>query len=99
MAKKITLKDYTGNECYPKTHAKQVLGSNGGNIEDEILNKIELSAIDLDSDTIIKISGAQIPARYIVTQNGRNVGTLTCFSDNMGTHGVADTDYTLYATA
>lgn len=44
---------------------------------------LDFTAIDLDTDTIIKIAGAQLPTRYVVTQSGKNVGTLICFSDNM----------------
>lgn len=48
------------------------------------INTVDLSAINLDNDTIIKIAGAQVPIRYVVTQNGKNAGVLSCFSDNMG---------------
>lgn len=30
-----------------------------------IINAIDITAIDLDSDTIIKIAGAQLPTRYV----------------------------------
>lgn len=97
MAKKVTLKDYTGNECYPKTHVKQVLTEDGGNLGDELLNKVDISSLDFDVTIIGKIVNATSPCCFIVTQSGKNVGTLECFSDSMG-HMVTQkftTHYTL----
>lgn len=66
-------------------------------VKNAIINKIDLSAIDLDRDTILKITGALLPARYVVTQSGKNVGSMVCFSDNMGhvVTQVLTTHYTL----
>lgn len=61
---------------------KNVVMSQKG-VKNAIINTLEFSAIDLDRDTIIKIAGAQLPTRYVVTQGLKNVGTLTCFGDNM----------------
>lgn len=47
-----------------------------------IVNKIELSNIDLDITTIGKIIIANTPCQFVVMSNGKNVGILHCFSDN-----------------
>lgn len=52
-------------------------------VKNAIINALDITAIDLDRDTILKIAGAQLPTRYVVRQSGKNVGTLICFSDNM----------------
>lgn len=56
-------------------------------VNKQIINAIDLSAIDLDRATIIKIAAAQVPCRYIVTTkyltSDSNVGVLECFSDSM----------------
>lgn len=81
MAKKVTLKDYTGNECYPKTHVKQVLTEDGGNLGDELLNKVDISSLDFDVTIIGKIVNATSPCCFIVTKSDKNIGTLECLSD------------------
>lgn len=70
-------------------------------VKNAIVNKINLSAIDLDTATINKIVVAQVPCRYIVTTkfmtSDFNVGVLECFGDSMG-HMVTQkftTHYTL----
>lgn len=81
MAKKVTLKDYTGNECYPKTHVKQVLTEDGGNLGDELLNKVDISSLDFDIAIIGKMVKATSPCCFIVTKRDKNIGTLECLSD------------------
>lgn len=48
-----------------------------------IVNKIDLANIDFDITTIGKIVNNVSSCRFTVMQNGKNVGTLECFSDNM----------------
>lgn len=52
-------------------------------VKNAIINTIDLSVINLDNDTILKIAGAALPTKYVITQGGKNVGTMTCFGDNM----------------
>lgn len=85
MAKRVTLKDYNGNVCYPATHASLVQTPSGGNVGDELLNKINLSQLDFSLDMIGKIITASTPCKFVVMQNSKNVGILHCFSDN-GNH-------------
>ena len=49
-----------------------------------ILNKIDLSAIDFDAQTIAKLALATIPTRYNVIRSNKSVGIMEVFSDNIG---------------
>lgn len=51
---------------------------------DALLNKVNLSELDFDEETIIKIIASAYPCRFIVIDQYKNCGTLDCFSDNMG---------------
>lgn len=51
---------------------------------DALLNKVNLSELDFDEETIIKIIASVYPCRFIVIDGNKNCGTLDCFSDNMG---------------
>lgn len=51
---------------------------------DALLNKVNLSELDFDEETIIKIIASAYPCRFIVIDQNKNCGTLDCFSDNMG---------------
>lgn len=51
---------------------------------DALLNKVNLSELDFDKETIIKIIASAYPCRFIVIDRNKNCGTLDCFSDNMG---------------
>lgn len=51
---------------------------------DALLNKVNLSELDFDVETIIKIIASAYPCRFIVIDQNKNCGTLDCFSDNMG---------------
>lgn len=51
---------------------------------DALLNKVNLSELDFDEETIIKIIASAYPCRFIVIYQNKNCGTLDCFSDNMG---------------
>lgn len=81
MAKRVTLKDYNGNVCYPATHASLVQTSSGGTVGDELLNKIDLSQLDFSLGMIGKILTANVPCRFTVIKKGKNVGLLDCYSD------------------
>ena len=66
-------------------------------VTDAILNKIDLSAIDFDSDTLVKLALCQAPTRFNVVKNNKSCGTMEVFSDDMGhmVTEVFDTHYTL----
>lgn len=51
---------------------------------DALLNKVNLSELDFDKETIIKIIASAYPCRFMVIDHNKNCGTLDCFSDNMG---------------
>lgn len=51
---------------------------------DALLNKVDLSELDFDKATIIKIIASAYPCRFMVINQDKNCGTLDCFSDNMG---------------
>lgn len=51
---------------------------------DALLNKVDLSKLDFDEETIIKIIASAYPCRFIVIDQNKNCGTLDCFSDHMG---------------
>lgn len=51
---------------------------------DALLNKVNLSELDFDEETIIKIIASAYPCRFMVIDQNKNCGTLDCFSDNMG---------------
>ena len=53
-------------------------------VTDAILNKIDLSAIDFDAQTIAKLALATIPTRYNVISSNKSVGIMEVFSDNNG---------------
>lgn len=53
-------------------------------VTDAILNKIDLSAIDFDAQTIAKLALATIPTRYNVIRSNKSVGIMEVFSDNIG---------------
>lgn len=60
-------------------------------VTDNILNKIQLSELDFPKEKVIQIITGSVPCRYTVIAprtvgSGQNmvVGTLNCFSDNMG---------------
>lgn len=66
-------------------------------VTDAILNKIDLSAIDFDSDTLVKLAMCQVPTRFNVVKNNKVCGTMEVFSDDMGhmVTEVFETHYTL----
>lgn len=51
---------------------------------DSILNRLDITNIDLDSSTISKLMFATAPTRYNVMSNNKNCGILEVFSDNNG---------------
>ena len=51
---------------------------------DALLNKVNLSELDFDEETMLKIIASAYPCRFIVINQNKNCGTLDCFSDNMG---------------
>lgn len=51
---------------------------------DSILNKLDITNIDLDSSIISKLMFATVPTRYNVMSNNKNCGILEVFSDNNG---------------
>lgn len=51
---------------------------------DALLNKVNLSELDFDKETIIKIIASAYPCRFMVIYRNKNCGTLDCFSDDMG---------------
>lgn len=53
-------------------------------VTDAILNKIDLSAIDFDAQTIAKLALATIPTRYNVISSNKSVGIMEVFSDSIG---------------
>lgn len=53
-------------------------------VTDAILNKIDLSAIDFDAQTIKKLALATIPTRYNVISSNKSVGIMEVFSDTNG---------------
>lgn len=66
-------------------------------VTDAILNKIDLSAIDFDSDTLVKLAMCQVPTRYNVISSNKSVGIMEVFSDSNGhmVTEVFETHYTL----
>lgn len=66
-------------------------------VTDAILNKIDLSAIDFDSSTLVKLAMCQAPTRFNVVNNNKVCGTMEVFSDDMGhmVTEVFDTHYML----
>lgn len=66
-------------------------------VTDAILNKIDLSAIDFDAQTIAKLALATIPTRYNVISSNKSVGIMEVFSDSNGhmVTEVFETHYTL----
>ena len=64
-------------------------------VTDAILNKIDLSAIDFDAQTIAKLALATIPTRYNVISSNKSVGIMEVFSDNNG-HMVTEVFETHY---
>ena len=53
-------------------------------VTDAILNKIDLSEIDLDSSTIAGLSLAGVPTRYNVVSKDKSCGVMDVFGDGMG---------------
>ena len=53
-------------------------------VTDTILNKIDLSEIDLDSSTIAGLSLAGVPTRYNVVSKDKSCGVMDVFGDGMG---------------
>ena len=66
-------------------------------VTDAILNKIDLSEIDFDSGTLVKLAMCQVPTRFNVVKNNKSCGTMEVFSDDMGhmVTEVFETHYTL----
>lgn len=55
MANKVTLRDYKGVECYPKTHEKQILTGDGSQTLDEKLTGLE-SYTTINDNEIVNAS-------------------------------------------